>query len=152
MYPKCIFHLIDVQEGVSDWPVPQMMIQTIIENEYKYAVSLDEVLSILIKISGAEYKGEDMLLITIEDDGKGYPAEVLDIINGVYEGADPAGQRVGLWSIRRTMALMYDRDDLVLFSNIKPHGCLNTIYVPAHPMREYSGQGPEEAHWGTKAK
>ena len=125
-----------------------MLIQTIIENEYKYAVSLDEVLTILIRVSMCEYEGETMLKITIEDDGKGYPADVLEAINSPEGRPSPDGNRVGLWSIRRTMELMYERQGLAQFSNITPHGCLNTIFVPRHPLHEYIPQKKETAEGG----
>ncbi len=144
VYPGCIFHLTDLPPELADWPIPQMLIQTIVENEYKYAVSLEDVLTILIRVSMSERDGEQMLKITIEDDGKGYPAEVLEAINS--PDAQPAsdGHRIGLWSIRRTMELMYERQDLTHFSNITPHGCLNTIFVPRKPLHEYNAQAAEK--------
>ena len=39
-----------------------MIIHTIIENEYKYAVNINQMLTILIKASKADVNGEEMLL------------------------------------------------------------------------------------------
>ena len=144
MYPGCIFHLTDLPPEAADWPIPQMLIQTIVENEYKYAVSLEDVLTILIRVSIAEKDGERMLKITIEDDGKGYPDDVLKAINRPDDQPGADGHRMGLWSVRRTMELMYERQDLTRFSNITPHGCLNTIYVPEKPLHEYNTQTAEK--------
>lgn len=144
VYPGCIFHLTDLPQELDDWPIPQMLIQTIIENEYKYAVSMEDVLTILIRVSACEKDGEQMLKITIEDDGKGYPDEVLAAINSPQAQPGSDGHRVGLWSVRRTMELMYERKDLTQFSNITPHGCLNTIYVPRKPLHEYNMQTTEK--------
>ncbi len=144
VYPGCIFHWIDLPEELADWPIPQMLIQTIIENEYKYAVSLEDVLTILIRVSLCELDGEQMLKITIEDDGKGYPPEVLEAMNSKDARPSADGNRVGLWSIRRVLELMYERQGLAQFSNITPHGCMNTIFVPRKPLHEYSAQTPEE--------
>lgn len=144
VYPGCIFHLIDLPPELDDWPIPQMLIQTIVENEYKYAVSMEDVLSILIRVSACEKDGEEMLKITIEDDGKGYPDEVLAAINSPDAQPGSDGHRVGLWSVRRTMELMYERKDLTRFSNITPHGCLNTIFVPRRPLHEYNMQATEK--------
>ena len=85
-----------------------------------------------------------MLKITIEDDGKGYPPEVLEAMNSKDAHPSADGNRVGLWSIRRVLELMYERQGLAQFSNITPHGCMNTIYVPRKPLHEYSAQTPEE--------
>ncbi len=136
-YPGCLFHFVDLPEELESWPVPQMLVQTFVENEYKYAVSLDNVLTLLINVSKEHFKGEDMLLIRIEDDGKGYPEDVLRYMNGAAPRPAQEGERVGLWSVRRMMALMYERDDLIELANIEPHGCLNLIRVPAAPVNEY---------------
>jgi sensor histidine kinase YesM len=130
-YPGCIFYLIDLPAELEDWEIPQMLIHTFIENEFKYAVSMDKILTILIKISlETTIMGEELLLIEIEDDGKGYPQEVLDYMNGITKKVSEKGSRVGLWSIKRMMEIMYERDDLITLENIKPFGCLNRIYVP----------------------
>ena len=129
-YPGCVFHLIDLPPELEDWQIPQMLIHTYIENVYKYAVSLDNLLTVLIKISKQTYKGEEMLLVEIEDDGKGYPQEVLNYMSEGGEKSGEKGVRIGLWSIKRMMELMYDRNDLVYLENKKPHGCMNRIYVP----------------------
>jgi sensor histidine kinase YesM len=135
-YPECIFYLIDLPQELEEWKIPQMLIHTFIENEYKYAVSMDTTLTILIKVSRQQYKGEETLLIELEDDGKGYPKEVLDYMNGITEKTSEKGERIGLWSIKRMMELMYEREDLVSLANIDPHGCLNRIYVPPKAKHE----------------
>jgi sensor histidine kinase YesM len=136
-YPGCIFHFIDLPQELENWPIPQMLVQTFIENEYKYAVSVDDVLTILIHVSREVYQGEEMLLIRIEDDGKGYPEDVVQYMNGAASRPLNDGERVGLWSIKRMMALMYERNDLITLGNVEPHGCENLLRVPARPVREY---------------
>ncbi|MDW2798468.1 histidine kinase [Clostridium boliviensis] len=135
-YSDCIFYLIDMPSELEEWKIPQMLIHTFIENEYKYAVSIEETLTILIKISKQEIDNEEMLLIEIEDDGKGYPKEVLDYMNGVTRKATDKGTRIGLWGIKSMMELMYDRTGLVVLENITPHGCINRIYVPQKVKHE----------------
>lgn len=130
-YPGCVFYLIDLPTELEDWEIPQMLIHTIIENEFKYAISMDKILTILIKISlETTIMGEELLLIEIEDDGKGYPQEVLDYMNGKTKKVSEKGNRVGLLSIKRMMEIMYERNNLIILENIKPFGCLNRIYVP----------------------
>ena len=129
-YPGSIFYLIEMPHELEDWKIPQMLIHTFVENLYKHAVTIDKTLTLLIKVSKVCYKGEDMMLVEIEDDGKGYPQEVLDYMNGISSKVNEKGKRIGLWSIKRMIELMYERDDLVHIENIRPHGCLNRIYIP----------------------
>ncbi len=135
-YPGCVFYYTDIPKELEEWKIPQMVIHTIIENEYKYAISIDATLSILIKGSKVIKEEEEFLLLEIEDDGKGYPDYVLQYMGREGEKPDEDGGRVGLWSIKRMMELMYDREGLFILENIKPHGCLNKIYVPKNPVNE----------------
>lgn len=142
-YPGCVFYLINLPQELEDWKIPQMLIHTFIENTFKHSVSMDETRTLLIKMSKQRYNDEDMLLIEIEDDGKGYPQEVLDYMNGQNQKTGDEGMRIGLWSVKRMMELMYEQNDLVQLDNIDPHGCLNRIYVPrvvAHERTEVTGQ------------
>lgn len=135
-YPGCIFYLIDLPTELEHWEIPQMLIHTFIENEFKYAVSMDKILTILIKISVETYQNEEMLLIEIEDDGKGYPEEVLDYMNGKTKRVSDKGNRIGLWSVKRMIELMYERKDLMILENNQPYGCLNKIYIPKSPKHK----------------
>ena len=143
-YPNCAFYFIDLPPALESWRIPQMLIQTFVENEFKYAVSVDAVLTVLIKVSLDEHNGQTMLLLEIEDDGKGYPRDVLRYMNGQGRPRTTDGTRVGLWSIKRMLELMYERGDLLELKNVEPHGCLNKIWIPAEPVHEFTGSGEEE--------
>ncbi len=133
-FPGCVFYSIECEDAAKGWNIPQMVIHTIIENEYKYAVSIDRVLVILIKVSLVDKDGEQMLLIEIEDDGSGYPEEVLEQFEHMEIKQD--GTRVGLSSIRRMLYLMYEKEDLFQIGNVSPHGCINRIWIPREVVNE----------------
>ncbi len=138
-YPDCVFYYIDIPKELEMWRIPQMLIHTVIENEYKYAVAVDQVLTILIKAEVREEKGEEMLYLSIEDDGGGYPQEVLE--NFLYETGErhekpQNGERIGLISIKRMLELMYEREDLFEIGNTVPHGCCNYFRIPKQPIQE----------------
>lgn len=135
-YAGYTFHYVELPKELEEWRIPQMIIQTFIENEFKYAVSMDYVLTILIRISKCSHQGEKMLAIEIEDDGKGYPEDVLFYMNGSTSRSTNNGNRIGLWSIKCMLELMYERTDLIKLWNIEPHGCKNRILVPAVPVHE----------------
>ena len=139
-YPGCVFYYIDIDPEVKEWRIPQMIIHTIIENEYKYAVNINQMLTILIKAEKRIIGGEQMLYIEIEDDGEGYPDEVLEAIENKENTITQTGERVGLKSVKRMMELMYERDGLFTISNIEPHGCKNTFLIPEHAVQEMKEQ------------
>ena len=61
-------------------------------NEYKYAVKIDSVLSILIQAKVLLKEGEEMLYIRMEDDGVGFPEQVMQYMN--FESEDPSGRDI----------------------------------------------------------
>lgn len=143
-YPGSVLYFIDVDDAVQDWPIPQMLIHTLVENEYKYAVTAGQQTMVLVKAEPVRWQKEEMLCIQVEDDGKGYPQEVLDTINKgeAVPGAD--GNRVGLASIRRLLELMYDREGLFILNNVEPHGAMSRAYIPARPVHETHRNAPRE--------
>lgn len=136
-YPGCVFYSIEIETGVEEWRIPQMIIHTIIENEYKHAIALDSMLTILIRARKAVKGEEEFLLLEIEDDGQGYPEEVLKRFEPEEMNRSDEGTRIGLWSVRRMMELMYEGENLFRISNTLPAGCINRFWIPKQPVQEF---------------
>ena len=135
-YPECVFHMIDLPEKLENWMIPQMIIHTFVENIYKYAISIDEIITLLIKINTVQRDGQDMLLIEIEDDGQGYPKEVLKYMDDSKVQLKNEEYGIGLRSVKRMMELMYEKENLVVINNVQPHGCSSKVYIPRHSKNE----------------
>lgn len=166
-YPDCVFYSIELEPGTEQWPLPQMIIHTIIENEYKYAVALEGVLTILLRAKQITEAGEEFLLLEIEDDGKGYPPEVLRRFESTDgEGTDSEtadgkgidgqgidgkgiggqsidgrdsvadGRRIGLWSLKRMIELMYEGAGRFQIANLDGGGCVNRFRIPRQAAQE----------------
>jgi len=133
-YPGSVFHFIDMDPAVEQWKIPQMIIHTIIENEYKYALRPEGVLTILIRAGVQDVNGKPHLILEIEDDGEGYPDSVLEEFSSHDAPLD--GHRLGLWSIRRMMELMYEEQNLFTIANNTVQGCMNRFVIPAEPRQE----------------
>lgn len=135
-YPGCVFYFVDASEEAKKWRIPQMLIHTVIENEYKYAVAMNTMLTILIRAELVEKDENTVLKIEVEDDGKGYPEEVLEQFADSTLGSSADGSRVGLWSIKRMLEIMYEEEGLFTIENIEPHGCKNVFFIPKEPLHE----------------
>jgi sensor histidine kinase YesM len=133
-YPGCVFYFIDIPEDLKTWRIPQMLINTVIENEFKYAVAMNSLLTILIKAFVVQQNGKNYLQIEIEDDGKGYPDYIVDSFNSGAISLDKT--RVGLGSLKRMLEIMYEEEGLFSISNIEPHGCKNVFLLPEKPVQE----------------
>lgn len=143
-FPGAVFYFIECSDEAKEWKIPQMIIHTIIENEYKYGVTVDKLLTILIKVCIVKRGNQDALMIEIQDDGYGYPDDFLERFaarpatgeDETEEITMKEGKRVGLMSIKRMLRIMYEEDDLFELSNVKPHGCMSRIYIPKDIVNE----------------
>lgn len=135
-YPDCVFAFFDVEPGMEDYQVPQLLVHTMLENIYKHAVSLNRLTSILVGAHEEERDGEKMLHITVEDDGDGYPERFLLEVRSGRMTVREDGHGIGLWNFKKTLSLMYRREDLIEFSNREPHGSRVDIWLPRRARRQ----------------
>lgn len=136
LYPGCVFSFIEMEEGLEDYPVPQLLIHTILENTYKHAVSMDHLTSILVSAKIEPHGNEDMCHIIVEDDGLGFPEEFLQDVKAGKVTVKENGHGVGLWNLKKTLSLMYRRGDLIEFSNKDPHGSRVDMWIPKRVKRQ----------------
>lgn len=129
-YPNCVFRYFEIGEEAETWKIPQMLLHTFVENKYKYSVNLEKILTILVKADIVTRNGEQVLHIVIEDDGVPFPEEVLEYMNGSGNSYHNDGTRVGLWNIKRTMEVIYRKEQLLQLSNLETSGCRIDVIIP----------------------
>ena len=135
-FPNSIRAEIECQEEAENLYLPYLVLFTIVENTIKHAMNLYETLEIRIRCVTCP-AGEEMpfngLRITVEDSGAGFPQEVLDRYRaGVPFVEDQNETHIGLSNVRRTLQLMYNRDDLLILSNREPQGARVEIRIPTN--------------------
>ena len=136
-YPGSVFYYGEYNKEDENWPIPQMLIHTVVENIYKHAVSVDNLITILVQVNKTEYKGQEMLCVSIEDDGEGYPEEILKLFQtGEKPKPSEDGTHLGLWSLWEMLRIMYDRNDLMELKNAEPHGTRTIFYLPKEAINE----------------
>ncbi|WP_342478644.1 histidine kinase [Paenibacillus sp. FSL H7-0350] len=139
-YPEQIFFMIEIQEEARQVPVPQFMIQTFVENTFKHAMFVQELLSIFIRVRMEQRDDSSFVSIVIEDNGAGFASEWLDQPEREEAGED--GGRVGIANIRKTLRLLYKREDLLKLSNNQSTGARVELWIPVKPT-EWSQPGLE---------
>lgn len=127
-YPSRIIHHIDIPEEMENVLIPHLIIYTIIENVFKYSMGIESVLLIMIQAE----RVCDGVKVTIEDNGNGYPQDVLELYNGpMPQNLDPERRRhIGLRNIKQTLELKYGRGDLLHIRNSVPHGAVTELIIP----------------------
>jgi len=112
---------IDIEITAERAMVPTMLLQPLIENSIKYAVSQSETGG-TIRIS-AQVR-EDVLVLEVADDGPGLP-------NLDEEGEGSVlTQGVGISNIRNRLAEIYSHQYKLIFSNADSGGLIVTVEIP----------------------
>ena len=97
-FPNRLQTKIDIDDDVSDAMVPGMILQPLVENSVKYAVAVTQR-PVTIELTAR--REDDMLLVTVSDDGPGVPANKAD------------GCGIGLGNVRDRLRARYgDRAEL----------------------------------------
>lgn len=128
-YPDQIFYMLEVKEDAGRSLVPQFMLQTFIENIFKHAMFYGEMLSIYIRAGIVVREGEPFVKIVVEDNGGGFSPESLHSFS-IFEEPD-SGAHIGIANVRKTLKLLYKRNDLLRLSNVELSGAKVEIWIPA---------------------
>lgn len=130
-YPDQIFYMTEIDAEAGHIQIPPFIIQTFVENTFKHAMFYGEMLSLFIRASMEMKEEKPFVKIAIEDNGEGFPKEWL--YNGesaALESDDDHSDRVGIHNMRRTLQLLYKRDDLLKLFNIEPSGARVELWIP----------------------
>ncbi|CAM3539654.1 sensor histidine kinase [Marinicrinis lubricantis] len=129
-YPDQVFYVTDIDPELSDLPLPKYMIQTFVENSFKHALAHREMLTIFIKVDQMMLNNRKWLRITIEDNGEGFPPEVIELVQNSEMMTNEMGDKVGIGNIQRTLKLLYKEDGLLKLSNCQPSGARVVVVLP----------------------
>lgn len=129
-FPGSVFYVVDLDQNIKVAYVPQLIMLTIVENAFKHAMTLDETLSVFIKVEKVIWNGEETVEIIIEDNGEGFPKEVIEKINHDCVEETQDGSKIGLSNIKKTLKLLYGNKGNLLISNAEPCGAKIHIRLP----------------------
>ncbi len=129
-FPGNIFHMIELGPGTEECRLPQFLVQTFVENSFKHALTIGKMLSIFIMTEECLIEGETFVHIVIEDNGEGFPDDVIEAINHSGGNENESGLRIGIENIKMTLNLLYKRESLLKVSNCEPSGARVEIFVP----------------------
>ena len=116
-----------LDENIRNWIVPNLCIQTFVENSIKYAKLKGATNTLIINVAINELETEDGLFldICVMDNGEGYSEDVLKVINGdAIEGSFC----IGINNLKRRCKILYDNWSDYYFMN--DGGAVSDIIVP----------------------
>jgi len=130
-FPNSVAYYIGCGKELQEKEIGHLILFTVIENAFKFAMNLYDTLILLIQCEPVEENGFRGYRVIIEDNGKGFSREQIEkfrLGNEVEEKQD--GRHIGLSNIKKTLELQYSRKDLLRLSNVEPHGARVEIWIP----------------------
>lgn len=130
-FPSSVLAVIDCPKELENVAVPHLLLYTVIENSFKYAMNLQDTLLLFITCETFQNDNFDGYRVTVEDNGPGFTEEKLFMYNReqiVEERKEES--HIGLSNVKRSLFLQYQRSDLLKLTNVSPHGAKIDIYIP----------------------
>jgi sensor histidine kinase YesM len=130
-FPKSVAYYIGCSPELQEKKIGHLLLYTIIENSFKFAMNLYDTLILLIQCELHKDSTFQGYRVIIEDNGGGFSKEQLEKFQIDIEVEEKQeGQHIGLSNIRKTLELQYGRRDLLRLSNVEPHGARVEIWIP----------------------
>lgn len=131
---------LEQEEDLGDWIVPILCIQSFVENSIKYVNPQNNRVDIHVSILrlDMEEEGRQVIDITVQDSGDGYPETMLPRMNarGDYEGAG-----IGINNIKRRIELLYGETAEYSFYNMD--GAVSELILPPETLGKEKGSKQE---------
>ena len=121
----------DVSPQLMQFGIPPMSLLTFVENSFKYEKSGEGAMQILIKARLFLDGEEKSVNITIMDNGKGFPEEVLEILNDPEKRMP--GEHMGINNVEQRFSLVYQKPCSFVYSNM--NGACVDIFIPFEEAR-----------------
>jgi signal transduction histidine kinase len=116
----------DVDAAAREASVPALFLLTLVENSVRHGIS-KRVDGGCVSVRAC--REAERLALIVEDDGPGFPSEVLEAGVGV---ADERGSHIGLSNTRRRLLLLYGDAHAMRLENRPEGGARVEIEIPLH--------------------
>ena len=119
---------LEVDQDLMDCKVPPLVVQTFLENSYKYNPGNKQFLRFHVQIDQIEMEKKPYIRLRLSDNGIGYGKDMLKKLSEPDEQFEE--YHVGISNLRRRMALIYQNDYQIAFFNAPGGGACSLIYLP----------------------
>ena len=119
---------LEIDQSLLECKVPPLVVQTFLENSYKYNPSSKHFLRFLVQIDQIEMEKKPHIRIRLSDNGIGYGKDVLKKLSEADEQFEQ--YHVGISNLRRRMTLIYQNDYQMAFFNTPDGGACSLMYLP----------------------
>ena len=119
----------NIDSEVKECLVPPLLIQTFLENSYKYNGNEGKLLKFSIDVDRIEIEKQSFVRIQIKDNGAGYPEQVLEKLNNLTENGFET-HHIGIANLIRRIQLIFHEEYKAAFFNSSSGGACALICLP----------------------
>lgn len=129
-FPNSMSYTVqEVPDSLNSFEIPPLVVQTMVENTIKHAVNMDKSIDIQVMLRESSENGQQYVVITVQDSGPGFPAEMLELIE--HEAwLSGEGEQLGIWNVKRRLRLLYQEEASIRFFNRPEGGAVVEIRLP----------------------
>lgn len=131
MYRDCFYVYMNIPEELQQYPVPQMILHTFLENVFKHVISIDSFTTVLIQALLDSSGKEVRLKLEIHISQGHFSQEILEFVNNdieIMEKKDGSG--IGIKNVKEVLKMMYQQEHLLYLENLEPEGTKITVWIP----------------------
>lgn len=136
LYANSFYAYYEMPEQLEEYPIPQMLLHTFVENIFKHVIDINSFTTIFIVCSLEEHNQESMLKIEVQNTGKCFEEETLRRINGTGEDGNSSGG-IGLMHTKEILSILYGQNSLIWLENEEPEGAKVTVWIPEKVERDF---------------
>ena len=129
-YHDSIELITDIPDELSEYQIPKLTLQPVVENSILHGILEKESKSGTIVITGW-MENEDIVLL-ISDDGVGIPPEILSTILSGKGNSQSGGTNIAVYNTHRRLQILYGKDYGLIYSSNLGEGTEVEIRFPAH--------------------
>lgn len=129
-YHDSIELITDIPDELSEYQIPKLTLQPVVENSILHGILEKESKSGTIVITGW-MEDEDVVLL-VSDDGVGIPPEILSTILSGKGNSQSGGTNIAVYNTHRRLQILYGKDYGLTYSSKPGEGTEVEIRFPAH--------------------
>lgn len=138
-FPKSLSYSVqDIPDSLEKVEIPPLVVQTMVENSVKHAVNMDTSISIQVKLRECAECAEceqEYIVLTVQDSGLGFPADVLDRMEREVWLQGEEGEQLGIWNVQQRLRLLYQEEARLRLYNCPEGGAVVEIRLPKRSAR-----------------
>ena len=129
-YHDSIELITDIPDELSEYQIPKLTLQPVVENSILHGILEKESKSGTIVITGW-MENEDVVLL-VSDDGVGIPPEILSTILSGNGNSQSGGTNIAVYNTHRRLQILYGSNYGLTYSSQPGEGTEVEIRFPAH--------------------